>query len=168
MRSVLHPPASAQAQRRLGGQAQGWKMLPAFLVIFRQGETHPHQLPRHLCSLEGTLRPRPVPSACQSSGTGVHPNWECLVPAGLLFYSTPSQSIGRGRPRQQRLTMYTRPVLWLSPAWLQTKAMETRTGDFHYRVGRAPERTRVVGPCGHGIKEVYHATHTSKAILPLP
>lgn len=41
-------------------------MLPAFLDIFRQGETHPHQLPRHLCSLEGTLRPKPVPSAYQS------------------------------------------------------------------------------------------------------
>lgn len=101
MRSVLHPPASAQTQRRLGGQAQGWKMLPAFLDIFRQGETHPHQLPRHLCNLEGTMRPRPVPSACQSSSTGVHPTWECLVPAGLLFYSTPSQGLGRGRSRQR-------------------------------------------------------------------
>lgn len=41
-------------------------MLPAFLDIFRQGETHPHQLPHHLCSLEGTLRPKLVPSAYQS------------------------------------------------------------------------------------------------------
>lgn len=64
--SLLHPPVSAQTQRRLGGQTQGWKMLPAFLDIFRQGETHPHQLPHHLCSLEGTLRPKPVPSAYQS------------------------------------------------------------------------------------------------------
>lgn len=70
----------------------------------------------------------------------------------LLFYSF--TRLRKRKVKAERLTMYTRPVLWLSPAWLQTKAMETRTGDFHYRVGRAPERTRVAGPCGHGVKEV--------------